>query len=154
VHFWSDEIVQVTKHAGPIAVQVRGFSNAQFKGFRSWGEAQACLQGGTALHSLHPSSRPQTKRRQTGGPAWQGALLQQYGLPQQAQLPHQHRTLAAASSSEELPGASGNEGSSYPDRMLCHPAHMYRLVSTAHHISAHSISRMCTTVGTLKMFRT
>ena len=119
------------KYAVSSAAQVQGFSRAQFKGFSSKHEAQVYLQGGTALHSLQPSSRPQTKRRHTAGPAWQGAVLQQYGMPQPAQLPYQYSTGAAAASSEEQPVTSGDEDP-HCSNMLCHPAQLYRLVSNAH----------------------
>lgn len=135
-HLYSGETdpMILTNFAGTTAAQVRGFSRAEFKGFGSISEAQAYLQGGTALHSLHPSSRPQTKRKHAAGPAWQGALLQEYSLSQPAQLPYQYSTAAVAFSSGREPSNKSEEEQPHcPDCMLCHPGHLYRLVSNASH---------------------
>lgn len=113
-----------------MTIQVRGFSGAQFKGFRSIPEAEAYLNGNSdsaALHSLHASSRPQTKRRHAAlGPAWQVPNEQESVSLQ----PHQQFNLASVSASRSQEAAIHDVDSpaGWQDCNIINPADLYRLV--------------------------
>ncbi len=113
-----------------LTTQVRGFSRAEFKGFRTVHEAEAYLNGGCdpdALHNLHASSRPQTKRRPAApGPAWLGRIKQESGPVQ----PHHQFHMASGSASRTQVAAlhDVDDTPKCQDCNIVNPADLYRLV--------------------------
>ncbi|BDA47713.1 probable ribonuclease HI [Coccomyxa sp. Obi] len=108
--------------------QVSGFSRAEFKGFTTVSEAEAYLNGDggpTALHSLHSSSRPQTKRRHAApGPAWQVPIKQE--VESQSHNQFSVPSVSASRSQED----SLHDVDSPPgcqDCNIVNPADLYRL---------------------------
>ena len=62
----------------PVHAQVNGYTNARFKGFSTFGEAEQFLHAGggpvQALRSTNGVHKKQLKRRQQGAAVWAGFM--------------------------------------------------------------------------------